>query len=336
MLIVATGGCSSFTPRNLPDCQITTGIPGPEDFVLDPTNTRGHRPRLLVSSQERREHDPNGEMLRPGAIYALPLTDTGSMVPERMEFEGRDDYPFHPHGIDLTQSPTGLLLYVINHALTTTHCIEVFRVEADKLVFVKRMFSSLLIHPNDVTALPDGQLYFSNDRVGTGLTANLCDLLLFGCGNVVHYSPAENVWRVVAEDISFANGVAVRDDRLFIAGTRDEGIHVYRRDPFTGAVYEKIAFWDVGSGVDNLMWENETTLNVAAHPDIFAFLDHVSDPLSHSPGDIYRIDITTGATTQIYANDGTTIDAPATALVHENRLYISGVFDPEVVSCAAP
>ncbi|MEQ9365577.1 MAG: hypothetical protein RIF32_15125 [Leptospirales bacterium] len=326
--------CSTFTPRSLPDCQTVIGVPGPEDFALDPTTGRGRHPRLLVSSQNRRLMDPNGEMLRPGAIFAMNLEGPGAMTPETMPFEGRDDYPFHPHGIDLVQAPTGLLLYVINHALTDTHCVEVFRVEGDKLVFLKRLHSSLLIHPNDLTALPDGQLYISNDRAGQGLAANLCDFFVLGCGSVTHYSPAENLWRVVAEDISFANGVAVKDDRLYVAGTRDEGIHVYRRDPFTGAIFEKTAFWDLDSGVDNLMWENETTLNVAAHPDIFAFLDHANDENEHAPGDVYRVDITTGQATQIFADDGRQMDAPATALVYNNRLYISGVFDPEILHCA--
>ncbi len=333
---VTLANCSSFTPRSLPDCQTVIGIPGPEDFALDPTTGRGRRPRLLISSQDRRLTDPNGEMLRPGAIFALNLEGPGAMTPEILPFEGRDDYPFHPHGIDLVQAPTGLLLYVINHALTDTHCIEVFRIERNKLVFLNRLHSSLIIHPNDLAALPDGQLYISNDRTGSGVTAALCDFFALGCGSVTHYSPAENIWRIVAEGISFANGVAVRDDRLFVAGTMDKGVHVFRRDPITGAVFERIAFWDVGSGVDNLMWENETTLNVAAHPDIFAFLDHAGDENAHSPGDAYRIDITTGQATQFYADDGTQMDASATALIYNNRMYISGVFDPEVVSCAAP
>lgn len=337
LLIAALSGCSSFTPRALPDCQTVAGIPGPEDFALDPTSSRGRVPRLLVSSQERREKDPNGEMLRPGAIFALNLRGSGAMVPEKMPMIGRDDYPFHPHGIDLVQAPTGLLLYVVNHALTDAHCIEIFRVEKSRLVFLNRLHSSLLIHPNDLTALPDGQIYISNDTNRPGsFTGDLCNFLGFGCSSVTHYSPLENIWRIVVEDISLANGVAVRNDRLYVAATLDEGIHVYNRDAITGAIYEKLAFWEIGSGVDNLLWENDTTLNVAAHPDIFAFLDHVDDSLSHSPGDVYRVDITTGQSTQIWADDGTGLDAPASGLVYEGRLYISGVFDPEVHHCAAP
>ena len=328
-------GCRSFEPRPLPDCQTVSGMPGPEDFVLDATAGRGRRPRLLISSQERRKLDPNGEMMEPGAIYSLPLTGGDAMLPELMEFEGRDDYPFHPHGMDLALTTNGKLLYVINHALRKTHSIEVFRVKGNKLIFVTRLHSSLLISPNDLAALPDGQLYISNDRHGDGVLANLCDFFAFGCGSVTHYSPAENIWRIVADGISFANGVAVKDDRLYVGATQDQGIHVYSRDAFTGAIFEKVDFFDVGSGVDNLMWENETTLNTATHPDIFAFLDHVSDPEAHSPGEVFRVDITTGQATKIWSDDGRLMDAPATALVYDGRLYVSGVFDPEVISCSA-
>jgi hypothetical protein len=334
LLLSMIPGCGSFPLRSLPDCRNASGLPGPEDFALDTTSGRGRRPRLLVSSQDRRQRDPNGEMMEAGAIYAVPLDGGDALVPEAMKFEGRDDYPFHPHGLDLVQTPTGLLLYVINHPLMTTHCIEIFRVESNRLVFINRLYSGLVSHPNDLVALPDGQLYVSNDRLGSGTLADLCDLLVLGCGNVVHYSPAENLWRIVVADISFANGLAVRDDRLYVAATRDKGIHVYRRDPFTGAVYERVAFWDVDSGVDNLMWENETTLNTAGHPDIFAFLDHASDPAARAPAEVFRIDVTSGTSTRIFADDGTIIDAPSTALVHDGRLYISQVFDPEVVSCA--
>ena len=60
--------CGTFEPVALPDCRLTRGLPGPEDLDLDEENSR-----LIVSSQERRETDPNGEFLRMGAIYAVPV-----------------------------------------------------------------------------------------------------------------------------------------------------------------------------------------------------------------------------------------------------------------------
>lgn len=313
------------------------GVPGPEDFALDDVTYGGRRPRLIVSSQERRSTDPNGEFLEPGFIYSVPLSRNGEFeTPERMSFVNRDDYPFHPHGLSLVEGPEGLELYVINHALKQSHSIEVFRVRRDELVFVRRLRSKLLVSPNDLVALPDGMLYISNDRLGAGVSAALCDYFAFGCGNVVHYSPAENLWRVAATDISFANGVEVRGDRLYVAGTMDQGIHVYQRDAFTGRVGAKTAFYDIGSGVDNLIWENDNQVLVAAHPDIFAFLDHVGDADNHSPSEVYRVDALTGRSQRIFADDGRLIDASATALMYAGRLFVTQVFDPELVSCALP
>ncbi len=329
--------CSTFQPIDLPDCRTVQGVPGPEDFVLDDVTYGGRRPRLIVSSQERRRTDPNGEFLEPGTIYAVPLSRNGEFeTPEAFTFVNRDDYPFHPHGFDLVESTEGLLLYVINHALQQSHSIEVYGVRRDELVFLRRLRSTLLVSPNDLLALPDGTLYISNDRLQTGLSGALCDYFAFGCGNVVHYSPAENLWRVAAADISFANGVEASEDRLFVAGTMDMGIHVYQRDAFTGRVGAKTAFYEIGSGVDNLIWEDETRLLVAAHPDIFAFLDHVEDENKHSPSEVYRVEAFTGRSQRIFADDGKLIDASATALMYAGRLFVSQVFDPEIVSCALP
>ena len=323
-------GCASFTIRALDDCVRLGGLPGPEDMVLDASDNR--HPRLLVSSQDRRQHDPMGEMLEPGHIYSVDLTN--NLAPIALPFVERDDYPFHPHGLDLVEVNGGQLLYVINHALKNTHSIEVFRVEREQLVFVNRFWTDALISPNDLVALPDGQIYVSNDHLYKGVAALFGDALSFGWSNVVRFHVETGRWIVAADGISLANGVEVRENRLYVAATIDEGIYVYDRDPLSGSIGGPIDFIDVGSGVDNLIWEDEDHLLVAAHPDLFAFLDHLESAENPSPSEVYRVNVRTGNVERVFSDDGRLISASSTAISLENRLYVSQVFEPEIVSCS--
>lgn len=333
LFLFLCGGCGSFTLIELNNCATVIGLPGPEDMALDVSG--GRTPRLIVSLQERRKYNPGGEFLEPGSIVMVPLENGYPGTPRKFNVLNRDDFPFHPHGIDLVETRSGLLLYVINHALQTNHSIEVFRVDADNLVFLNRLRSSYLVHPNDLVALADGQLYVSNDSLQTGLLLNMFgNFFSLGWSNVVRYDPFTRSWAIAVSGLNFANGVEVREDRLYVAATIDEGIHEYRRDPVTGQVFEKVNYYDVNSGVDNLTWADDTHLLVAAHPDIYAFLDHVEDAESHSPSEVYRVDVFSGKIDRVFADDGALIDASSTAIQWNNRLYISQVFDPELLHCS--
>ncbi len=326
---VLHAGCASFEPLPMKDCRTVSGVIGPEDFVLDKT---GSSTRLIVSSQARRD---GAAFKVPGGMFSIPVTADGLGAPSALPLANRDKAPFHPHGIAMAGNGENKRLYVINHAASNDHSIEIFRVEPGRLVFEKRLRDDLLVSPNDLAALPDGQLYVSNDHGYRGFLGFIEDLTGAGWANVVHYRAGK--WTRVAEGISFANGVEVnkQGDRLYVAGTRDDGIHVFPRDPATGAISKRIAFWDVPSGVDNLMWENETTLNVAAHPSLFAFLRHAGNKDKRSPSEVFRVDVKTGKAQRIFGDDGRVMDASATALVHAGRMIITGVFDPELVSCRA-
>lgn len=329
---VLTLRCAEFTALDLSDCKLVGEMPGPEDFDVDRTDPR--KLRLIVSSQERRKVDPNGEMMEPGRIFFLSVTEGGPATAEAFVMRNRDELPFHPHGISVTKSGNETLLYVINHAAKTNHSIEVFQVKEKELVFKSRLRSPLLVHPNDLVALPDGQLYITNDHGRTGFLGFVEDLFGTAWSNVIHYRTG--MWEEAASGFAFANGVQVNasGDRLYVAATRDKGIHVFKRDLTTGFVDRRaLGFLDVKSGVDNLLWEDDQTLVVAAHPDLIAFLAHYRSAEKHSPSEVYRVRPVTGQIWRIYANDGRWIDAASTAVVLQGRLYVSQVFDPELLHC---
>lgn len=312
------------------------GIPGPEDFEVDTHFGK----RLIISSQERRDRDEKGEMKFQGNIFSLQPS-SGHI--EKFEIKGRDDYPFHPHGISYIYANGSGYLYVINHALTTQHSIEKFRVSKNELYFVERYRNDLFIHPNDLVVSKEGILYITNDHEYTGFAGLIGDVFGFGWSNVVYFHTRpetlledEERFGVAVDGIGFANGIALDDNRLYVAGLRDEAIHVFSRDKNSGKVLTKISEIEIGSGVDNLMWERSGVLNVAAHPDLYAFLDHVQSDQNHSPSEVYRVILNRYGehkVERIFADDGKIIDAASTGMVINNQLFISGVFDNEIVAC---
>jgi len=306
-------------------------MPGPEDFEPEPVLKPA---RIFVSSQNRRLLDEAGEFARNGAIFQLSL-ETGS-VPEAMILTERDALPFHPHGISAVARTPFPLLYVINHPVHHSHVIEVFEIRQKELRFVRRLRSSLLISPNDLVALPDGQLYVTNDH-GTqgGFSRLLEDLLALRQSNVVRFDGV--TWRVAARNIGFANGVAVSQagDKLFVGGSRDRGVYVFNRLA-GGALSDAPRFLDLDSGADNLMWETPEWLNVTAHPSALDFLSHAGDAAKPSPSEVFRIHAETLRVSRIYRDSGAQISASSTALILANRMIISQVFEDFVISCDAP
>lgn len=333
ILILYFTGCASFVKVSLSDCKTQIGIPGPEDIDIE--FLPGDSARLIVSSQERRKMDPAGEMAEPGGIFYMPIIAGNPGIPELFEIRDRDEMPFHPHGISLIKSGNETLLFVVNHFIAGNHSVELFQIKDNALIFKRRFRSELMNSPNDIVAAGPEEFYVSNDKGSSGGLSLLTEMVFsLRWSTVVHYRAG--VWDVAVRDIAFANGLAISKNgrSFYAAGVLDKGIHVFPRDAATGNIGKRQTFFDVGSGVDNLIWEDENTLLVAAHPDFFAFLRHLKNSQEHSPSEIYRINARNGVIDRIFADDGQLIDAASTGLAFRGRLYIAQVFDPEVVSCS--
>jgi hypothetical protein len=62
------------------------------------------------------------------------------------------------------------------------------------------------------------------------------------------------------------------------------------------------------------------------------FMAHAGNKEKTSPTQIFRI-LADGTTKEIYANDGEEISAASTGLSYKNKLFISQVFEPFILSC---
>jgi hypothetical protein len=222
------------------------------------------------------------------------------------------------------------------------HQVLVYRVEGETLVFESRLADPLLRSPNDLSALPDGTLYVSNEITDRSLGSALAEYVGLRVGSdVVHFDPRRGAasWRRVVRGPRFPNGVLAIGERLYVAGTLDLAVHAYRRDPNTGDVTERLASVYVGSGVDNLMLDEGATdvLLTAAHPDMAAFLRHRMDPSSPSPWEIWRItpEGREAAAVRLLRHDGVGVAAAATALRVGNSIYVGQVFGRGLARCIA-
>lgn len=317
------------------DCYLVDVADGPEDFVLDEWSGT---PRLLVSSHERREPAPSGD------IYYFNLT-TGYSAPLKRVGEPESLLAFKPHGMDILHTKGEILLYVIlhdpyNQSRSDENAIGVYKVSGDQLEFKELLEDKThLWSPNDLSVLPGGEIYATNDKRG-----QLDVYLKMETSEIVYYSPEKRQWSVVASELSYANGILARESRVFVSATRSDSLMEYPRNE-DGTLGDGKKLLDV-KGPDNIM-PFKNYLLLVAHFDDIAFLKHQKDKESHSPSVVFLIDPDAGPDAgpdadepgktmkAIYVDDGSQISAASTAFIWKGKLYISQVFNSEIVVCEA-
>ncbi len=289
--------------------------PGPEDMVLD---TSGANPRLLISCSARREaHKPFGD------IISLDLHSGKQLPMERLnEPEG---IAFHPHGIYLDRD----LLYVISHEKEPDdHPVLVYRVEGNQLYFVDLIDTGLQHSPNALVTGPQGEIYLVND---SGKRGSLWEKILkLKRASVVRIEKNDNGrWEgeIAATGLSYPAGINRLGDQLFVGDAVMHRIHPYLITPEglvpTGEIKGL-------KGNDNIrIFEDQ--LLVPGHVKPLKFIGHARNPGKLSPVEVFLADPETGGHKILYSTEGETISGGSTAIIYENYLYISQVFDPWIL-----
>ena len=256
------------------------------------------------------------------------------------------------------------ILYVISHDdERNIHSIYSYQVFADHLLYIRSWTDPLLVSPNAVCVLADGTLLVTND---SGKRGNRLEALLKQRkSNVVAWNPQTDRWGVVAGDLAYANGITSRGEGVYVATTRQNRVFSYHWNGSELTDRKEIA---KVPGADNLRWDGNDLL-VAGHPNIIAFVRHAGSASKKSPVEVWRVTVSpekpavkarskarssqdSGITdnTQameesvykgpaarlIYATDGEPISASATALIYQNHLYLSQVFDPFILKVELP
>jgi len=309
------------------NCYSVSVADGPEDFVLDKWHDS---PRLLISSHERREPAPSGDI-----YYFILKTGYSSSLKRIGEPESLS--AFKPHGMDIRRTNGKTLLYVILHdpysqSRQDENAIAVYEVMDNELKFEALLEDKThLWSPNDLSVLPSGEIYATNDKRG------MIDVYFKReTSEVVYYSPEQKKWSVVASGLSYANGIFARDSKVFVTATRSDCLMEYQRndDGTLGKGRKLLEF----KGPDNIM-PFKSYLLVVVHFDDIAFLRHEMDKEKHSPSVVFLInpdeDEPEKHMKAIYVDDGSQISAASTALIWDGKIYISQVFNSEIVICEA-
>lgn len=291
----------------------TFNVPtGPEDFVLDTLSS--NTPRLLVSCGIKRKDD-----LSKGAFVYINLhTKKVSNIPTILP----ENIALFPHGIDLLKMNDSLFLYAVNHEPKlkgkkdfARNSVLKFLLQKDSLFFMKKYAAPCIVSPNAVCALADGNILVTNMNTGSYLSnGNVC------------YCNSDTCFRV-SKKIFYANGITRNKEFIYVASTLKN--KVFRYTFSDNKLHENVTVEKVYGG-DNLRIVNDT-LYVAAHLNINKFLGHAKKASKHSPSAVYEIPLATMQPKLIFYHEGDLIDASSTAIKYNGKLYITGVFDPEVI-----
>lgn len=295
--------------------------PGPEDIALD---TIGNSERIIVSCSERR-----GTNYSKNGFYTYELSTQNinrlsvKNLPETIQLR--------PHGIDITMVKGVKTLYVVNHEKNAAlfppagrQSILVFELKADTLVFKQQLTDPLIVSPNDVCTDYKGGIFVSIDS--GKINSKWEKLMALKRSYVLHYDG--NKWMQVGDKLRYANGVGVRNGRIFITGAQESSIVSYViRD--NGTFTDKIHMSAI-KGSDNITFHNGKLITTA-HLDFLKFLKHVKHEDEQSPCMVYSVDLKTNEIDTLYLDNGTVMSAASTGLVYKGNLYVSQVFNPFIL-----
>jgi arylesterase/paraoxonase len=317
-----TGQLDGIKPHFDGTCSIAAPIVGAEDLVID----RDQR-TVFVSSHDRRNFEA------PGSIWALPVDAPQNA--KALPLSGLKDAHLAPHGLDLVIAEDGTrYLFVIDHGSRPRDLVRKFRVEDAGLVFVETFSDPLFYAPNDIVAVSENEFYLTNDNkeASNALFAFLAVLMRQQSGNVVHVK--DGIASIAADGFAYANGIAVSKNgaRLYATGTVDQALHVFDRNPLTGALV-LIDLVPLQSGLDNIDIAEDGSLWIGSHPRLFDFSAHAKDPAKRSPSQVFTLDPQKQSITEVYLSDGNPLSAVSVAARIDQQIFMGGVFDTGVLQC---
>lgn len=307
---------------SIAQCTPVSGIPGPEDIEIDPRHGRA-----FISSLDRRSAQSRG------AIHTFALNDPLAAAGFRDRTMGVPE-DFRPLGLDYYEDGDVRRLFVVNEA---GPAIEIFDVaDNGDLTHVESMSERRLMSPNNIVATGPRAFYVTNDVRGgrVGPIANLAFLFRLGSGEVFYVDG--KAWRLEAEGLKFANGLALSPDgsSLYVAETAGKSVQVYDRNAANGALSHRQAI-SLPSSPDNLNIDEDGSIWVGALPKPLTVPQLLSDRKAHAASEVFQID-PSGTVSTVYRNDGAEISATTVAARSANKLLIGALYDEKFLFCELP
>ena len=302
--------------------------------------------------------------LPQGGIYALRLASlrraSGDLPVSDLSAQFKTGSDFHPHGIALHRAADGrVVLFVINRRYERrevegelgwrlTPAVEVFDLRERRLHHRATVEHPLMCSPNDLDALDPHTFFVTNDH-GTcgGFGAWLEEVLGLERSYLLRVALApgrgEAAVAVAAEEIAFANGVAVGPpgpDRLvYLSATRGKAVLAYRlADLLTARPATAQRRFPLAGGPDNLTWLDGANLLVPMHPDLLDLGLYLKRwfGVDSAPARVTALNVSSGAVTELYDDPtGDPLSAATVAAPVGDQLLIGSVAGDGVLLCPA-
>ncbi len=196
--------------------------------------------------------------------------------------------------------------------------------------------SPLLLSPNAVAAVDRARFYVSNDPGSTtAFGRKIEDLFVLPRADLLYFDGM--TFRVVAERLSFANGLALSPDGRFLYAAESFGrrLDAFARQPVSGAL-EPAGTLAIPSGLDNLRFDERGDLWIGSWPKTFAANATFADRTTPAPSEVFKVALENGiptAATPVFTDDGRRISAASVAAVSGRTLLIGSPFDDHVLVC---
>ena len=315
LFLLFLGSCAKQPVYNGDYTRIGTG-PGPEDIALD---TIGNSERLIVSCSERRTSDYSSNGLYDYNFASRELV--------KLPIEGMpEDVLLRPHGIDVALVNGVKTLYCVNHEKNAELFPPAGRqsVLVDKLVFNQQLTNPLIVAPNDVCTDHKGGIFVSIDS--GKINSKWEKLMALKHSYVLHFNGEK--WEQVGDRLRYANGVGVKNGRIYITGAQEKNIFSYHIE--TDGSYSDKQEYPTMKGNDNITFYG-SKLVATAHLDFLKFLKHVKDADEPTPCAVYSLDLKTNELDTLYLDNGTVMGAASTGLIYNGNLYASQIFNPYIL-----
>lgn len=320
-------------------------VHGAEDITIDAgagiAYISGYDRFKAIAEQRR------GKVVTEGGIYALDVTRPSLVEAGRAEVadltaEFDKHNQIRPHGISLFTDAAGRQsLFVINRPFegkTLRPTVEIFDIQGRALRHRRTVADAEMCSPNDLAAFGHERFFITNDHGAcSGFGRAMEDL--FGLANayVLYYDG--KTFRRVAEDIAYANGIALGPPgaaaELFVSGVRDGAVRVFKvaellaAEAPVRAPARRIAF---NTGVDNLEWAPDGGLLVGAHPSLWGFFRYRQRWTETSPSQVLY-GSPAGEITELFRSAGGDLSASSVAAIHGDVMLIGSVFAPHILAC---
>ena len=297
--------------------QVYSTSPGTEDVVLD---TFTGPARLIVSCAARRKSEPYSSDF--WAIH--PETGIAERIPRSGEPEG---WKPHFHGIELVKGMDGKIrLYAIAHGVSETDSrnrILIYELSKTAATLIDSILNPQIVKsPNDVCALADGTIFWTNDY-GTGL--GMAWRFIFRCktSTIGKYESGE--FSIVAKRLQYANGILPKENKLYVSTTRGNKLYQYEINSDKTLSDRKVLATHL-KGLDNISFSGENLI-VTGHPKFGKFIKNMKDAAEYSPSKVYSFSLTSGEIKTIFEDDGSRISACSVAQVWDGKLWMGQVFN---------